>query len=182
MVAGAPGAGKSTVAAALLAALTPAPAMLDKDVLFAGFVEEVLAAHGRPPGNREGEWYDVHVKRHEYGGMTAAARQIRSGGCPALLVAPFTSEIRDPQRWQEWVAELGGEPVHLVWVRCDPDTLVERLRRRGSDRDGGKLADLDAFLARMRPDEPPPVPHRQVDNRRGARPLGDQVSAAVARL
>jgi len=175
MVAGAPGAGKSTVAALALARLRPVPALLDKDTLFGGLVAEVLAAHGRPAGEREGPWYDEHVKRHEYAGMAAAVREIRGAGCPAMLVGPFTEQIRDPDRWRRWVDDLGGEPVRLLWVRSDPPTLRRRLRTRGLDREAGKLAAFDAFLQRMRPDEPPPVPHLQIDNRHGAPALPTQL-------
>jgi predicted kinase len=164
VVAGPPGSGKSTVADLLLARLDPVPALLDKDVLFRGFVEEVIAAHDRPFGEREGPWYDEHVKVHEYGGMTAAARQIRGHGCPVMLVAPFTTQIRDPERWRRWVGELGGDPVRLVWIRTDPDLLRRRLVGRGTDRDGAKLEAFDAFLARMLPGTPPPVEHLEVDN------------------
>lgn len=176
VVAGAPGAGKTTTADLLLHRLRPVPALLDKDVLFAGFVAEVQRAHGRPGGEREGDWYDAHVKLHEYGGMTAAAAQIRAAGCPVMLVAPFTGQIRDPQRWQAWVDRLGGEPVHLVWVRCDPATLRARLLRRGSPRDTGKLAAFDRFVARMTPDLPPPVPHLVVDAGAGAPPVDRQLA------
>jgi predicted kinase len=186
VLAGAPGAGKSTVSAALTAALAAAgaavPAVLDKDTLFGGFVAEVLGAHARPSGEREGPWYDEHIKVHEYGGMTAAARQIRAAGCPVLLDAPFTGQIRDPQRWAAWVDALGGEPVRLVWVRSDADTVRRRLVERGSIRDTGKLDAFEAFVARMLPDVPPPVPHDEIDNRDGAPPVADQVAAVVARL
>ena len=176
VVAGPPGSGKSTVADLLLARLDPVPALLDKDALFPGFVAEVLATHGRPFGEREGPWYDDHVKVHEYGGMTAAAQQIRSHGCPVLLVAPFTTQIRDPERWLAWVDELGGEPVRLVWVRSDPALLRRRIVERGTDRDGGKLEAFDTFVARMLPGTPPPVAHLEVDNTGGVLDLATRVA------
>ena len=165
VVAGPPGAGKSTVARLLLAALTPAPALLDKDTMYGPFVAATLSAAGREPGEREGPWYDEHIKLHEYAGMTATAREIRGYGCPVLLSGPFTQQIHDKDRWHEWVTELGGEPVRLVWIRSDAATLRQRLTERNSKRDTAKLTDWTTFTARMRLDDTPAAPHVVIDNR-----------------
>lgn len=180
MVAGAPGAGKTTVARNLAERLDPVPALLDKDTVYASFVAATLAAHGRPFGEREGPWYDEHVKPHEYGGLADTAAEVRSAGCPVILVAPFTGQTRDVDRWAAYVDRLGGDPVHLLWVRSDGDTLRERIIGRGHDRDGQKLANFAEFTAATLPDVPPPAPHTEIDNRRGAPPLDAQLAAVLA--
>jgi predicted kinase len=179
VVAGAPGAGKSTVARLLLSALAPTPALLDKDTMYGAFVAAILAEAGRPAGEREGRWYDEHIKVYEYAGMTDTAREIRTAGCPVILSGPFTQQIHDAQRWDSWVSALGGQPVRLIWVRSDAATLDQRLAARGLERDSAKLADFAAFAASMRLHERPAAPYAEIDNRLGA---ADSLDAQVANL
>lgn len=125
----------------------PPAALLDKDTMYGQFVAATLQAAGRPDGEREGPWYDACIKVHEYGGLAATARDIRRAGCPVILCAPYSRHIRDLSMWQQLVDDVGGPDVHLVWIRCDPETLRTRIISRASARDREKLVRYEQFVA-----------------------------------
>ncbi len=180
VVTGAPGAGKTTVAELLAARLSPSAALLDKDTVYGGFVAATLATAGRPNGEREGRWYDQHIKVHEYAGLAATTREIRRYGCAVVLVAPYTDARLDPAAWRALAADLGGDPIRLVWIGVTPSVLRSRLTGRASDRDRQKLQRFDEFVARMRPDRPPSVPHLAVVNDGGVADLEAALAEALA--
>jgi predicted kinase len=180
VVAGAPGAGKTTVAGLLVARLSPPAALIDKDTAYGGFVAATLAVAGRPGGEREGSWYDENIKIHEYAGLAAVTREVRANGCPVVLVAPYTRAIRSRSAWAALVTDLGGEPVRLVWVGVPAEVLRQRLIDRASPRDTGKLAFYEAFVTRMRPEVPPPVPHLAIVNDGDLSALTHRLSDALS--
>ena len=180
MVAGPPGAGKSTVTERLLALLDPVPALLDKDTVYGGFVAATLAAAGPSAGRARRRL----VRRARQGARVRRARRRDPGDPRARLPGARDRPVHhgDPRRdalgASGWTSSA-GRPSGWSGSRTDAATLRRRLLARGSPRDTGKLADFDAFLARMRPDDPPPVPHLAVDNRDGAPDVTAQLRAAL---
>jgi len=87
---------------------------------------------------------------HEYAGLTAAAREIRAGGCPVLLVAPFTAEIHDIDRWTSralvarfgWVPQQAEQAVVARTVRGD---VLSTSRHLGLDDDAAQTR-VDGLL------------------------------------
>lgn len=167
VVAGSAGAGKTSFAAALARRL--GAAVLDLDATYGRLVPLL-----RPD-------VDQATRRAIlYAALCDSAVPSLAAGTSVLLVAPWTTERRDPEAWTALASALAasGGVARLVWVRLDPSAVLARLRDRGLQRDAEKLAAPERWLGEARPDEPPAVDHLAVD---GARPV-DAEARRVAGL
>lgn len=82
------------------------------------------------------------VREPRYEIIHAIALENAGNGTASVVVAPFTSERRDRSHFDRLVArygDAGASPV-LVWLDTPAHVINERMRRRGADRDHGKLA------------------------------------------
>jgi predicted kinase len=165
IVAGAPGAGKSTVAERLALALPAAP--VDIDVVFEPVVP-LLAAQPREA-----------VRAAVYESLAAIAEASLAAGFHVVVSAPFTLERQDRPAWERLEARLssGGAAVALVWLHAPADLLLARLAARGAARDAAKLADPGSWLREVEPETPPVVPHVAVDALQPA----DEAAASILR-
>jgi predicted kinase len=173
LIGGAPGTGKSTLAAALAPRLRAA--VLDLDVAtgpLTRVVGDLLGlsdlSHPRLAALTRGPRYDT---------LLALAADNLAAGLPVVLVAPFTAE-RSVRGWTAATDRLPGAAPVLIWLRLAPDRLLDRLRRRDAVRDADKVADPDAFLATVDA-EPPAVAHLALD---AGRPVADLVGEVIAYL
>jgi predicted kinase len=146
LITGPPASGKSTLAGVVAARLHAA--LLDQDVVtgaLTAVVGDLVGTH-----DLDDPTLANLTRGARYEALLATAVHNLSVGTPVVLVAPFSAERGDPRAWntvRDRLREAGGRPV-LVWLRLPADELVRRLRSRRAARDRGKLADLDAFVAR----------------------------------
>lgn len=168
LVAGHAGSGKTEVCK-LLATRLHWP-MLDKDTLTRPLVEALSERFSADPHDRQSEAYLTHVRPLEYAVIQDVMWEQLELGAPGVLVsAPFVRELCD----KEWVenlrfdCEVRGFELKVVWVRCDRDTLRNRIVARGADRDRWKLLNWTEWTTTLaEPD--PPLPLIYIDNSRDA--------------
>jgi predicted kinase len=178
IVAGPPGAGKSTVAPRIARAL--GAAWIDIDATFSPIVP-LLGPHPREV-----------VRAAIYESLIAAAEAALEAGVHVVVAAPFTRERRDPDAWERLEARLSarGAVAELVWLHAPSELLLERLATRGATRDADKLADPASWLREAEPEAPPLGPHIAVDATdteehavaQILRELGERVRAAAEHL
>lgn len=173
---GAPGSGKSSTARALASQWHAA--VLDQDAMTNPLVDVVA-------GLIDARDYDdprlaALVRTARYACLLRVAADCVAAGMSVVLVAPFTTERRDPEAWDrlERDVEGFGGRARLVWLRIEPAELATRLRGRGAARDAAKLVDAEAFVAGLEM-AAPTTPFLEVD---AALPPAEQAATIRAAL
>jgi predicted kinase len=160
VVCGPPASGKSTLARALASRL--GAALLDQDVLTGPLTEVVARLVGTDDLDSPALASATRAARYET--LAAGAADNLRISRAVVLVAPYSTERRDPVAWNllaERLSSAGGTAT-LVWLRLSGDELLTRMSARAAGRDRVKLADRAAFLAHADLSEPI-VPHIAVD-------------------
>ena len=151
IVCGGPGAGKSTYAREL--ASERRAVLLDIDTATERLVRLALRESGHDPDDRDSDYFKHSYREPIYETLFDIARE----NIPfqeAVVVGPFTKELRDPD-WPEKLSQSLGGPVEVHYVHCPPDVRKRRLAKRGNPRDLAKLRDWENYIQYY--EESPPV-------------------------
>jgi predicted kinase len=176
LIGGAPGTGKSTLAAALAPRL--GAAVLDLDVATGPLTSVVSGLVGA--ADLSDPAIAGLTRTPRYDTLYALAEANLRAGMPVILVAPFTVE-QSLAGWRAVTGRLGphAASLSLVWLHLPPHRLVDRLTRRGADRDADKVRDPGAFLDRFDRD-PPAAPHLALDATAPVAELAERVVLHLA--
>lgn len=158
VVAGPAGSGKSTLGLSLARSLRLP--FLDLDTITNPVLEAfgaALTTHWNDPRLR-----DV-VRPARYRALRETLADQVAAGVGAVVVAPFTAELRGGPEWAALVAAAGSTPI-VVWVHASPELLAQRRSLRAADR--------DAHIVDATDEPSPAVVHLAID---AALPTDQQV-------
>lgn len=145
-VIGAAGAGKTSVARALVSR-RPA-AFLDMDTLLRPAAEAIMTMAGLDPMDRDSPLYKARCRDLGYRITMDAALENVALGLDAVVIGPFTRETSEPDWLDGELARIGAprEEVRVIVVTL-PDTASyeARIRQRGSALDDWKLEHWETF-------------------------------------
>lgn len=156
-------------------------ALVDKDSTTQPVVETALRSAGESPNDRESNFYRSALRPAEYQALWDTAYENAVCGNSVIMVAPFTTELRDPVWCEHSAAAFGevGATAHAVWVRCDPASMRTRILHRAAPRDAGKLGRWAQYVATLDMTYTPAMPHTIVENSLSSAPLQQQVGQLV---
>jgi len=144
LVAAPPASGKTYVCERLAEAMGHA-VYLDKDDLY-----DLLRAAFRASGNEinmDGEFYINNLRTSEYSTLLNIAFSVLRFEDTVIVGAPFGKEVRDTEYMRALKEKVGAcnAELILVWVYASKDQCFERMKKRNSDRDTGKLQNFEEY-------------------------------------
>jgi len=142
IVCGSPGAGKTTYAKRL--ASMHSAALLDIDTATERLIRLALREAGHDPDDRDSDYFKRTYREPIYETLFDIAHE-NLAFQDAVVVGPFTKELRDPD-WPARLSQTLGGPVEVHYVTCPPEIRKERLAKRGDDRDLAKLRDWENYI------------------------------------
>ena len=164
-VAGVAGSGKSTLGRALATAL--AAPLLDLDSLTNPLLDSL------PPDVLGGHWlaspHSAAIRDGRYAALRAVARDTVATAGRAVLVAPFTEELRGGPSWA-LLRDATGDDLRVVHIAGSEALFAARRAGRAEIRDQHRTT---------LPPEPPAVPVIPID---AALPTEEQLRRALAAL
>lgn len=119
---------------------------LDKDTLIP--LSKQIFAVADEEYNRSSEFFEKNIRNYEYEVIVALALEALKYDSKALINAPFTREIRDPQYVENLKKRLKEVPAQLtvIWVITAPEIVHQRMKERNSDRDMWKLQNWEEYI------------------------------------
>ena len=160
IVAGSPGAGKSTYARKL-AKDSPA-VVLDIDTVTERLVRLSLTLQSHDSDDRDSLFFKENYRLPIYETLFDIAREnleIQD----VIIVGPFTREIRNNHWKEELQNRLGVVQVDIHYVFCNPDVRRQRIQERAAARDSSKSRDWPHSQLYYGTEEPPQFEHIYVD-------------------
>jgi len=148
LIAGGPGAGKSSLGRAL-ATQFDSSVLLDKDVVTGAWVDGMLVRLNGGRIDRDSPVYLELLRPLEYSTLIATALDNLALGKTVFVVAPFGPELSDSdwiRQLRHSVHDLGGR-LRAIWIEIDSESAKERMVARNEVRDQWKLANWDEFTA-----------------------------------
>ena len=160
IVAGAPASGKTVYATALAKKLNCL--VFDLDDRLPDFIEQ---GHARLEEVGM-EKFLAEIRQMRYHDLVERGIQALIGSKSVILVAPFSKEISNIERWGELISaflEIGVQPK-LIWIHVDREKVRERMLARAEIRDQEKVLSEETFHQYMQSTshELPIVPHVEV--------------------
>ena len=119
---------------------------LDKDTLIP-LSKQIFAVAGEEY-NRSSEFFNKNIRDFEYITIVDLALEALQYDSKALINAPFTQEIRNPEYMDTLKKKLRkiNAKLTVIWVITTPEIIHQRMIERNSDRDIWKLEHWDEYI------------------------------------